>query len=419
MRRNAYPKLSIQQNFSRVFIGDCVYAIAAWLMLVVLIKLGSESLVGIYALGVAISVPVNTLTNLGLTGGLFTDSSKRCPYGRYLALRLLTSVVSVLVVGGIVFAIDYSPIERTVVILVAVSTAIAAFREILLTIMRRAECMNLVGTSQCIAAGAVLAAFTASFWPGRSLPWAVVAMCSARLGVLALFDLRHVHGLVRAREDAEVTLEWSWRPLVKLGMTTAPLAIAMALASLTPNIPRFLLERFHGEEVLGFFAAMAAIATFGTRMMNGLGTAVTPRLVHGFTENRSAYHRLTMKLLAFGLVMGAVVILAALLVGRTILTLVFTDDFAALNSEFILLMVYLAVMFLVYLINQALVASRAFTRISLVNAGVCLASLVFSWWLIPSGGLRGACWAMIAMSACWFALLAAVYVARVRTANVA
>ncbi len=385
-------------------------------MFVVLIKLGSEKLVGIYALGVAISVPINTLTNLGLTGGLITDGSRRCPYGRYLALRLLTAAASIFVVGAIVFSIDYSPSERMVVVLVSVSTAIAAVRELLLAVMKRTECMNLVGVSQCIAGGSLLVAFTATFWVTRSLPWAIVAICAARLVVLLSYDLPHVRGLVRTHDHSEVTLEWSLGALSRLGITTAPLAAAMALASLAPNIPRYLLERFHGAQALGYFAAMAAIAAVGTRLMSGLGTAVTPRLAQCFAEDRSAYHRLTMKLLMIGLLMGAGVIVAALLVGRTLLTLVFTSNFEAFHSEFVLLMIYLAIMFLVFLMNQALVASRAFTRVSLVNAVVCLASLAFSWCLVRPAGLRGACWTMIAISACWLALLVAVYVARVRTA---
>ena len=395
-----------------------MYSASSWLILILLVKLGSEELVGIYALGVAICAPVGVLTGLGLTGGLVTDVARRCPYGRYLTLRLFTATASILLVAAIVLTLDYAWNERLVVLLVAVSTAIAAVRELLLAVMKRSECMDLVGISQIVVACGVLGAFSLTFWFTHSLPWSVVAICVARAVVTLAHDLPHARGLARAFDNSEVRLDWSPRELFVLGATSAPLAAAMALGALALNIPRYLLEGYHGAEVLGYFAAMAAIVAAGERLMNTLGTAVTPRLARYFVENRRAYVRMTLRLLLIALTVGLASILTAWAFGRPILTFLFTSDFARLNWEFLLLMVNLAIMLLVSFTNQALVASRAFAHLSLSNAAVCLISLFFSWWLVRSSGLRGACWALIVTSICQLVILGSFYIIRVRCARV-
>lgn len=417
IRRPLYRKLSVRRNFLWVLAGDFIYSLSGWLILILLVKLGSTELVGVYALGVAVCMPVSMLVNLGLTGGLVTDVSSPCRYGRYLALRLLSAAISILVVAVIVFMVDYTPRDRLVVLLVGVSTAIAAVREILLAVMKRNECMSLVGRSQIAAGCSMLAAFAATFWLTRSLPWSVVAICLTRAVVALFHDLPHVRGLARTFDKTDLKLDWSARPLFALGATTAPLALALALGSLIQNIPRYLLEGYHGADILGYFAAMAAVVAASTRLMGALGTAVTPRLARHFLQNRRAYVRLTLQVGLIALSVGGVAILTAHLFGRSILTFLFTGDFANFDREFVLLMVNLTIMLLVSCTNQALVASRAFKHVSLLNAGVCLTSLFFAWLWIGSWGLRGACWAMIATSTCWLAVLATFFVVRVRKGN--
>jgi O-antigen/teichoic acid export membrane protein len=397
--------------------GDLVYAACGWLILILLVKLGTAELVGVYALGVAVSMPVSVLVGLGLTGGLITDVSRGCNYGRYISLRLVTAAVSILLVSAITVYADYSPADRLVVILVAVSTAIASVREIFLAAMKRNECMSLVGISQTTAGLGMLITFSVTFWLTRSLAWAVVAIGATRAAVAMFYDLPHVRGLARAFDDADVMLDWTFRPLVALGWLTAPLAVAMALATLVQNIPKYFLEAFHGVEALGYLAAMVAVVAAGSRLMNALGTAVTPRLSRYFVENRAAYVWLTVRVCAIALLGGSVVMLIVYALGRPILTLLFTPEYAGFSREFLLLMVNLTLMLLVSCMNQALVASRAFRQTSMANLAVCAVSLVFAWWLIRPHGLWGACYALIATSAFWLVMLTALYVVRVRSAD--
>ncbi|MCJ7504674.1 MAG: lipopolysaccharide biosynthesis protein, partial [Acidobacteriia bacterium] len=83
--------LSLRQNFAWTVLGNVVYAACQWGMLVALAKLGSPSLVGQFALGLALCAPVMMLANLQLRAVQATDARNEYRFGDYLALRLATT----------------------------------------------------------------------------------------------------------------------------------------------------------------------------------------------------------------------------------------------------------------------------------------------------------------------------------------
>ena len=71
--------------------GNMVYAACQFGMLSVLAKLGSPSIVGQYALGLAITAPVFMLTNLQLRGVQATDARHEFAFADYFTLRLIST----------------------------------------------------------------------------------------------------------------------------------------------------------------------------------------------------------------------------------------------------------------------------------------------------------------------------------------
>src|SRR4051812_26106921 len=97
-------RLSLRSNFAWTFVGNVIYAGCQWGMIVVLARLGSQELVGRFALGLAIAAPVLMFTNLQLRAVLATDAKQEHAFGDYLTVRLLTTATALLVIAGIAFA---------------------------------------------------------------------------------------------------------------------------------------------------------------------------------------------------------------------------------------------------------------------------------------------------------------------------
>src|SRR4051812_28390850 len=112
-----HKALTLRRNFSWTFAGNVVYTGSQWGMLVVLAKLNSPEAVGQFALGLAVTAPVVMFTNLHLRVVQATDAKHQYRFGDYLALRLITTTLALLIITGIVFLARY-PEETMLVILI-------------------------------------------------------------------------------------------------------------------------------------------------------------------------------------------------------------------------------------------------------------------------------------------------------------
>ncbi len=71
-------------------------------MLSVLAKAGNASIVGQFALALAIAAPVFMFTNLALRGVQVSDSRKEYEFGDYFTVRFVTTLGGLLVIATLV-----------------------------------------------------------------------------------------------------------------------------------------------------------------------------------------------------------------------------------------------------------------------------------------------------------------------------
>ena len=90
--------VSLRWNFSWTFVGNVIYSGCQWGTLVLLAKLGNPTMVGQYGLALAVATPVYALSTLQLRAVLTTDVHERIHFGEYLGFRLLTTIISMLVI---------------------------------------------------------------------------------------------------------------------------------------------------------------------------------------------------------------------------------------------------------------------------------------------------------------------------------
>ena len=89
--------LSLRANFVWAFTGNAIGNFCAWLLLVILTKLGTVSIVGILAIAQAIAMPISLLFSLKLHVVQVTDAKNDYQFGHYLALRSLMAALAILV----------------------------------------------------------------------------------------------------------------------------------------------------------------------------------------------------------------------------------------------------------------------------------------------------------------------------------
>src|SRR5260370_5791803 len=98
---------SLSVTFTWALAGNAVYSGGQWAMLVLLAKLTRPEIVGQYALGLAIVLPVIMLTSLQLRWLLTTDVHGRTGFGDYLSFRLLSTALALAIIFASVLLFGY------------------------------------------------------------------------------------------------------------------------------------------------------------------------------------------------------------------------------------------------------------------------------------------------------------------------
>ena len=391
--------LSLRTNFSWTFAGNVVYAGCQWGMLAVLAKLGSPEIVGQFALGLAVTAPVIMLSNLQLRGVLATDANEDHHFSEYLVLRVMTTAVALLAVGGIVALTGYRRQTSLVILAVALAKGFESISDIAYGSMQRQERMDRVSHSLMLRGAVAIAALWAGVYFTGSVFLGSLGMAVGWGLVLVIVDLPGV-----ARADSH---SWTirsilhgrsgleWQRIVRLAILTAPLGVVMMLLSLNVNLPRYVIQHDLGERSLGIFASVAYLMVAGSTVVGALGQSASPRLARHYASGDVAgFWILMRRLVALGAALGAAGILVAVAAGRPILRVLFESDYADSADVLAWVMTAAAISYAGSFLGYGLTAARRFKVQAPIIGVVTVVTAAASIVLIPRHGLIGAAWAM-------------------------
>jgi O-antigen/teichoic acid export membrane protein len=401
---------SLRRNFSWTFAGNIIYSACQWGILVVLAKLGNPEMVGQYGLAMAIATPVLALSSLQLRQVLTTDVKETVAFGEYLGFRLLTTILSLVVISGIAFSRRASLL---VVMIMGVSQGIEMVSDLYYGRMQFQDNMDRIAKSMIIRGILGLAAMLAGVYLTHSVLWGVVGLTIARAVVLLGYDITKRTQLLprEATDQAEaeelfrmgagiLRPRWTMGPQSELFRTSISLGVIAMLVSLLPNIPRYFLVGSMGERALGIFTATAFLVSTGNLIMTAMGQAAFVRLAKLYgARDVTGFHKLLVRLLGLALFLGVGGIGVAVVFGRLLLTLIYRPEYAEHTDLLVTMMVAGALTYVGSVFASAVTSARSFNPQIPVLASAVTAGAIASFLLIRPYGLLGAGLAVVATSA--------------------
>ena len=375
-------------------------------MLAVLAKLGSTTMVGYFALGLAVTAPVYMLTNLNLRGIQSTDARREYQFGHYLGLRLLAIPLAFLIIVGVVVVSGYSRESAAVILVVGVAKAFESVSDVFYGLLQQHERMDRIAISMIAKGILSLAALGAGVYATHNVLWGALGLAIVWALLLVGYDMRNgALMLRRSTRAAPIGPQgplaglralhplWERALLKRLVYLTLPIGIVMMVGSLSVNIPRYAIERYLGSSELGIFAAMSYVLVAGTTVTSALGQAASPRLSQYFAAGRrSAFRSLLLRLLGVGAVLGSSGMLIGIVAGHTILTLLYRPEYAHYLNVFVWLLVAAGFSYVASFLGYGLTSAR-YLKIQVPISGavvVCMAT--GSILLIPRYGMIAAAW---------------------------
>jgi O-antigen/teichoic acid export membrane protein len=390
----APPPLALRANFSWILVGTAGYAVAQWAVLISLARLGTAEMVGQFALALAVVTPITLLCKLSLRAVIATDAADDFPFGVYLGLRVATTVVSLALIAAVALAAGYRLEVALLIVLLGVAKGFEGISELAYGLLQKHERMSHIGVS-LLARGAIsLVVATVALWSTGSVLGVAAGMAAGWLVWLVAYDLRKAGAYASMRPTFATQQLWG---LTRLAF---PLGLVALLLSLSGNIPRYFIERFHGEAELGVFAALAYLMVVGTTATGALGLSAGPRLARYFAAARpAAFVSLLRRLVLVALGLGVAAIAGAAVLGRQIIDVVYGPLYAQEHALLMWLMAAAMLGYVASIFGYAITAQRQFAPQVRLFGGVVIVQTAACALLVPGGGSIGAAHALLIATA--------------------
>jgi O-antigen/teichoic acid export membrane protein len=385
-------KASLGKNIYWSFLGNVVYAACQWAMLTVIAKLTDASAVGQFAFGLAVTAPIYSFSNLQLRSIQATDVRGEFTFEEYFRFRLMATVVATICVVPFGLSSDGDWSSGAVLYWVAASKAIESMSDVIYGLLQKHEQMDRIAQSLIFKGLLSVAALSGTMLVTRSVVWGTVSMALSWGIILLVFDLRVAKvvsgktflGMIRGGYSME------WRSYGRLFWLALPMGFVIALNTLYPNIPRYFVTEYWGDEKLGYFSAIGYVVIAGTTVVNAVGQAATPRLAAFFVSDQRQFFRLLTQITLVALGVGVVGIGIVAGWGERILSLLYTEAYAAYGDVLIWTMVGGSLLYGSACLGCGLTAARAFGVQASVAFVTTTAVVAFSLINIPTDGLVGA-----------------------------
>lgn len=380
--------------------GVSLYNFSLWLLLLVLARLADPKTVGTFSLILAIAGPIFLTVGMNLRIVLATDAPRRWRLEEYLLLRqiLNAAAIGLTIIAGLVLGIHGWALVAVAV--VSIAKSLEAGSQVFYGYFQLRERLDLVSHSLWMRAvlGPVL--FLFGFWATDKLAIAALGLVVGWGAAQLLLDQRNARKLAREEGRPLQSLRAASRDQVKaLARKAAPLGVDQGVASLSSNIPRYLIQAFVGTAHLGVYASQAYLGQVISMMNTALGAVFTQRMAMNYHHGqRRAFVRRVLQLVIFGVLVLAAGLTFGAIFGKEFIRL--TLGAAYVNQPLLLaLMAGAGVTTIKNNLACALTASQAFGSYLLVDSITTGGILLSAIPLIKVQGLIGAPYSIIIGSA--------------------
>jgi len=385
----------MRANISWAFAGNSLYAGCQWLVFVLIVRSLDLGRAGQFAYWLAVTGPVFVLANMRLRNLVATADDSLFDFSDYLTARVLTTAVAI---GVVVLIGTWLSTDRHTLLIVALVTSSRvcdAISEICHGLFQRELDMRTAGLGLMINGILSAALVGAGFWMWPSLTGAAGMYAAASMVTLIGWDLPHMRKALRAR-GRSITRTGGLPAAVKVIWRALPLGLSAAIGSLQINLPRYTIAAYLGPAALAVFSALAYVPTLSNLIANAIAQAALPVLARDLRVSRAAYVARLRTLVRSGVALGAVSVVTVALVGRALVTLIYSAEIARHVDVLIVLMIATAVTYSFLFLGSALTARLRFSTQCFISlAGlVTVASSVVP--LVSHFGLRGAAYALCA-----------------------
>jgi O-antigen/teichoic acid export membrane protein len=380
----------MKKNFSWIFAGNLMYALAKGFIVIILAKTATVELVGQYVLALTITAPIFVLFDLGLGTVFVTDAKEEYNFNNFFQLRVINSSLSILITFIVTIILGYNATFTAVILMLALWRGLEFVSDIVYGLFQKQERMDIIGKSKIIKCLISSLAMGIVFFNTKSLVAGLLAIALVWLIIFLVYDIpkawRYMH------------LNWRFEPVIlkQLIKVSMPLGIVLICDILISYIPNYFINGILGIESLGYYSSLSFIVLSGDTLVCALGQTAIPRLAKSYINGKNKVFSKTLgDLITIGAGFGTIGLIVISLAGKQILTLLYKPDYANHVDLFILLMIASCILYITRFLNNAISAARKFKEQQYIYIIVLICNVILYGILVSKNGLIGVGYAAI------------------------
>lgn len=392
----------ILKGISWVFVGNIIAAFSKWLILIFIARILTPSDVGIYSLAFAFTAPIALFSNLKLRSLIITD--RNLHFTDYLQTRNLMSLITLMII--IALGMIAYPEHLLIITLVGLNKIYDLHSELFYSIPHLHSKFDYIGKLMIVKHLLLIIFFGIALYYSRNLILSLIIQFLVQIVVFYLLEKRIIENKFSIKYD-----NINFTNIKNIIMLGIPLGISMMFVSLNSNFPRYILEYFQSEEILGYFSAIAYIVTVGNLLMRSVTQYFLPRLTNLFNNNQINKFKTYIfgYLTIFSLVLGGVIILMSYFLGEFLLTIIYGQEYAEYIGVLIIMSYALTINFVSWNFDTALMSMRYISIQPKISLITLILSIGVGIILVGSYGIYGAAYT-IAVTFIFQLILRAIFV---------
>jgi O-antigen/teichoic acid export membrane protein len=306
------------------------------LLLVVITRVNGINTSGIFSFAFSLSL---IFWALGMWGGRtyqVSDVTREFTHRSYIMVRLV--LATVMLIGAIIFVVanHYDMLKSSVTLALVLFKILESIADSIYGVLQVHNRLFIVGKSLLYKATAGFFSFVLLDALTKDIFLGCVAIVAVNLLFILFYDLRHTRKLEDIVMRRQYVKHYVENAIVII-RRCAPVAAMIFLSMFSLNIPRYFIDKYHGNEI-GYFGIIAMPITLIALIMSFILQPNMVGLAKLYEErNYSAFNKIIMRLLAITTSIGVVILLGTFAVGVPALHIVFAVNFTSYKAALMIM----------------------------------------------------------------------------------
>ena len=386
--------------------GSAVYAFSSFLMLLIVVRLCGDVEAGVFSIGYAIAQLMLTVGVFESTTYFATDAGNRFTYAQYLAFKIVTCTLMIVVSIFYVLSFGFDAHKAAVAYALCAFRLFEALAQYWFAAFQKLERLDIGGFSSVWRSVIAIVLFAGVLFAGGDVVMATVVATISEAVWIAGYDIPRLRKTVHVGRP-----DFTPRPQLQLLWACLPMFIASFLAAYLNNVSKYAINDVGTDEMQAVFNVLFMPAfVINLFLIFFMRPSLTTLANHWLHHEFPPFARILTRLLIIAGAITAGVIAVCAVIGIPLL-----EWFYGMNLDgqlFALLVVMLGGGFLSAsnVFYNALVVIRMQHSVLVGYVLAIVIALISATPLVASQGIMGACIAYCIACATLFFAFAVIFV---------